>query len=286
MVRICLQCRRSWFDSWVGKIPWRRDRLPTPIFLGFPCGSAGKESACNAGDLGSIPRLGRSPGEVKGYPLQCSGLENSMDFYILRGRKELDLSEQLSRFTFTRKLPCQAPETEWLSYYQLLLLPKPISPFSKWGTVDKLWFASVWMSTRHALLWKPASTNSNGFLDTNKDEPLTVQWEKNERLSVMSYFLQSKEISCPVPQDIPVSAPVWEAWHFLSLDDIRFPCKLNNGLTLPEGVFEHMFVNGNQKDSDYDILSYCICLVPCDELLRTLVLEPFITSWRQQCLWD
>ena len=49
-------------------------------FLGFPCGSAGKESACNAGGLGSIPGLGRSPGEGKGYPLQCSGLENSMDY--------------------------------------------------------------------------------------------------------------------------------------------------------------------------------------------------------------
>ena len=45
----------------------------------FPCGSAGKESACSAGDLGSIPGLGRSPGEGKGYPLQYSGLENSMD---------------------------------------------------------------------------------------------------------------------------------------------------------------------------------------------------------------
>ena len=44
-----------------------------------PCGSAGKESACNAGDLGLIPGLGRSPGERKGYLLQYSGLENSMD---------------------------------------------------------------------------------------------------------------------------------------------------------------------------------------------------------------
>ena len=51
----------------------------TQIFLGFPGGSAGKESACNVGDLGSIPGLGRSPGEGKGYPLQYSGLENSMD---------------------------------------------------------------------------------------------------------------------------------------------------------------------------------------------------------------
>ena len=47
--------------------------------LDFPYGSAGKESAHNVGDLGSIPGLGRSPGEGKGYPLQYSGLENSMD---------------------------------------------------------------------------------------------------------------------------------------------------------------------------------------------------------------
>ena len=50
----------------------------THIILGFPCGSAGKESACNVRDLGLIPGLGRSPGEGKGYPLQYFGLENSM----------------------------------------------------------------------------------------------------------------------------------------------------------------------------------------------------------------
>ena len=53
-------------------------------FLGFPCGSAGKESACSAGDLCLIPGLGRSPGEGKGYLLQYSGLENNMD-YIVHG---------------------------------------------------------------------------------------------------------------------------------------------------------------------------------------------------------
>ena len=68
------------FNSLVGKICWRRDRLPTPVLLGFLCGSASKESAHNAGDLGSIPGLGRSPGEGKGYRLQYSGMENSMDW--------------------------------------------------------------------------------------------------------------------------------------------------------------------------------------------------------------
>ena len=48
------------------KICWRRDRLPTPVFLGFPGSSAGKEPACNAGDTSSIPGLGRSPGEGHG----------------------------------------------------------------------------------------------------------------------------------------------------------------------------------------------------------------------------
>ena len=58
------------FNSWVRKIPWRRDRLPTPVFLGFSCGFAGKESACNVRDLGLIPGLARSPRERKGYPMK------------------------------------------------------------------------------------------------------------------------------------------------------------------------------------------------------------------------
>ena len=69
---------------------WASDQQNSTVFLHpylllcrsilrFPCGSAGKESTCNVGDLGSIPGLGRSPGEGKGYPLQYSGPENSMD---------------------------------------------------------------------------------------------------------------------------------------------------------------------------------------------------------------
>ena len=54
------------------------------LSVGFPCGSVGKESACNAGDLGLIPASGRSPGEGKGYPLQYSCLENSM-YCIVHG---------------------------------------------------------------------------------------------------------------------------------------------------------------------------------------------------------
>ena len=72
--------------------------------LGFPGGSVGKESASNAGDLGLIPELGKFPEEGKGYLLQNSGLENSMDcigsvygvFSSSMGHKELDTTEQLA----------------------------------------------------------------------------------------------------------------------------------------------------------------------------------------------
>ena len=61
---------------------YKNIKLPTPVFLGFLCGSAGKESACSVGALGSIPGLGRSPEKGKGYPWQYSGLENSMDCIV------------------------------------------------------------------------------------------------------------------------------------------------------------------------------------------------------------
>ena len=114
----------------VRKICWRRDRLPTPVFLGFLCGSTDKESTCNTGDPGS----GRSAGEGIGYPLQYSwasleaqlvknlpaiwetwvrslGWEDPLEkgtaahssilaWKIPWGRKELDMAARLSLFTF------------------------------------------------------------------------------------------------------------------------------------------------------------------------------------------
>ena len=73
--------------------------------MGFCSGSAGKKSACNAGDLGSIPGLGRSPGEWKGYPLQYSGLENSTDC-IVHGVAESDTAERLSLSLFREIFFC------------------------------------------------------------------------------------------------------------------------------------------------------------------------------------
>ena len=69
----CRRCKRHGINSWVRKISCRKDRLPTPV-LGFSCGSASKESACNVGDLGLIPELGIFPAEGKEYPLQSCGL--------------------------------------------------------------------------------------------------------------------------------------------------------------------------------------------------------------------
>ena len=73
--------------------------------LGFPGGSDSKESTCNVRDLGSIPGLGRSPKEGNGYPLQYSGLGNSMDRGAWRavghGVTESNMTEQLSLFIYT-----------------------------------------------------------------------------------------------------------------------------------------------------------------------------------------
>ena len=99
--RTYLQCRRPWFDSWIGKFPWRKGRLPSPVFLDFPGGTDGKESACSVGDLGSIPGSGRSPGWRHGNPFQYSCWENPHGQRRQVGNnswghKELDMTERLS----------------------------------------------------------------------------------------------------------------------------------------------------------------------------------------------
>ena len=66
----------------VQKDPLEKGLATSPAFLGFRGGSDGTESACNAGDLGSIPGLGRSPGEGNSYPYQYSGLWKSLDIEV------------------------------------------------------------------------------------------------------------------------------------------------------------------------------------------------------------
>ena len=68
----------------LGRSPGEGIRLPTPVFLGFPCGSAGKEPACNVGDLALIPGSGRSPGERKGY----KNFQAETNFNVKRGEKK------------------------------------------------------------------------------------------------------------------------------------------------------------------------------------------------------
>ena len=75
------------------------------VFKQFPDSSVGKESACNAGDPGLIPGLGRSPEEEKGYPLQYSGLENSMDCTVLGVKKS---QTQLSDFHSQKSHQCHS----------------------------------------------------------------------------------------------------------------------------------------------------------------------------------
>ena len=82
--------------------------------LGFPDGSAGKESACNMGELGSIPGLGRSPGEGKGFPLQYYGLGNSMDCIVHGVAKSWT---RLSDFHFTSLEPNSLTrDRTWVSF--------------------------------------------------------------------------------------------------------------------------------------------------------------------------
>ena len=103
--------QETWFDSWVRKIPWRRDMLPTPVFWGFTGGSDGKESACNTGDLGLILGLGRSPEGRHVNPPQYSCLENphgqrGLVGYSPQGCKESDMTGQLSTAQHRRGSTC------------------------------------------------------------------------------------------------------------------------------------------------------------------------------------
>ena len=128
------------------KIEWKH------IHLSFRCGSVGKESACKGGDLGSIPGLGRSPGERKGYPLQYSGLENSMDCVVQGVSKS---RTRLSDFHFTSSL--------YIHLNGLVTLQgDPTSPFWRRSALGFLWREWCWSwnsstlatSCKELTLWK------------------------------------------------------------------------------------------------------------------------------------
>ena len=105
--------------------------------LGFPCDSAGKESACNAGDLGLVPGLGRSPRERKGYPLQYSGLKNS------HGQRSLQAksmgSQRVGHYWATKHSTARINNSSIFSFLRKLCTvstvaaPRYISTNSVWG---------------------------------------------------------------------------------------------------------------------------------------------------------
>ena len=103
---------KQWDSGNVGLTPgleewWRQAQLAHSIGVtkGFPGSAVGKESVCTAGDFGPIPGLGRSPGEGKGYPLQYSGLENSMDSLVQHMMLPYSLISASSWVMFSRSWP-------------------------------------------------------------------------------------------------------------------------------------------------------------------------------------
>ena len=178
----------------VQKILWRRDRLPTPVFLGFPCGSAGKESSCYVGDLGSIPGLRRSLGEGKGYPLWYSGLENSMDSWL--DRRESDMTEWL-----------------WLSLYRTVQL---LQHYWLGHRLGLLWYWMACLETNrdHSVVFEVAprkcisdssvdyegcSISSKGFLSIVVD--IMVIWVKFTHSSpiLVHWFIECRYSLLPSP---------------------------------------------------------------------------------------
>ena len=114
--------RAAFAASPLGRLCGFPQSIQPPFNKGFPGGSAGEESACNVGDLGSIPGLGRSPEEGNGYPLQYSGLENSTDWTVHGVAKS---GTRLRDFRFHPVITpqrCQRWVTHWAGYEPLSTL--------------------------------------------------------------------------------------------------------------------------------------------------------------------
>ena len=155
---------KSQCNSWIGKIPCRRVRLPTLVFLGFLGGSDGRESICNVGDLGLIPGLGRSSGRRHGNPFQYSCLENShgrrsLAGYSPWGHKESDTTVRLS--TAQHILSCGASlVAQWLKTH----LPMKETWVQSLGWEDSL---EKEMATHSSILaWRIPWTEEPGRLQS------------------------------------------------------------------------------------------------------------------------
>ena len=159
-----------WFLSWEG--PLRRDdRLSTPVFLGLPGGSDGKESAGTAEDLDSIPGLGRSPGEGNGHPLPYSCLENPMDRGAWRvtvhgvTKSQTQLTNQA--LTYPQRRPCGDSGRRWPSYISTREgtqeKPALLTPWSRTSNFQKceaINFGCLSGPACGPLFWQPKQTNT------------------------------------------------------------------------------------------------------------------------------
>ena len=112
------------------------------VWQGFPCGSADKESTCSAGDLGSIPGLESPPGEGKGYPLQYSGLENSMDCIVHGVTKN---RTRLSGFHCSFQIPCISEIIQYLSFSVWLIALSIMPSKSTQFAVNSLTILLPWV---------------------------------------------------------------------------------------------------------------------------------------------
>ena len=112
-------------------MPWGRGKLHTSVFLGFPCGSAGKESTYNVGVMGSIPGLGKAPREGRGYPLQYSHLD--LNPLCRLGCKESDRTERLALSLFIIMT----------DIWQLATVRSPWDTFQTWQETRKERFSSL-----------------------------------------------------------------------------------------------------------------------------------------------
>ena len=125
LVKNPLQCRRPWLNCWVRKIRWRRDRLPTPVFLGFPCGSAGKEFACNEGELDSILGFGKIPWRRERLLIPVFWPGEFRGPYSPWDHNKSDTTEQLSLLTETGLQNQAKPRScGWFSAFLLLVSPE------------------------------------------------------------------------------------------------------------------------------------------------------------------
>ena len=122
--------------------------------LGFPGGSAGNESTCNVRGLGSIPGLGRYPGERNGYPLQYFGLKNYMDSIVHGGHKKSNMTEWLSLWT---SLVAQSVKSAY-SVRDLGLIPgsgrcpgEGNSYLLQYSCVENFMHRGAWWATIHGV---------------------------------------------------------------------------------------------------------------------------------------